>query len=85
MIIDGDEQKVYLFGGLSDRAGEEANDFWCWDIPSGRWTELPRTANTPSGRTSPGLAIDTKRKRIYMLGRAVDLYNSRAPVDFKVS
>ena len=82
MLVDPETQILYLFGGwdgLKDLA-----DLWCYDIQARQWeclcTNTERQGG-PSARSCHKMCIDYVNKKIYTLGRFVDLKLRRTSTD----
>jgi hypothetical protein len=66
MVYDDARERVVLFGGQSDSAGNALDDTWEWD--GSAWTEIA-TASAPSPRgVHGGMAYDTARERVVLRG-----------------
>jgi hypothetical protein len=68
MVRDELRGKVLLFGGTDPYAGKMFNDLWEWDPLTGRWTELVQPALRPVPREQFGMAFDTRRNRLVVVG-----------------
>lgn len=73
MVIDPTEDRIYLFGGWNGQ--KDMSDFWSYSIRSNTWTCLDTDTSAsggPTPRSCHKMAIDTQRKKIFILGRYVD-------------
>ena len=73
MCIDPFGEKIYLFGGWNGK--QDISDFWVYNLCTHQWTCLfadCSKAGGPSARSCHKMCMDTKRKRIFVLGRYLD-------------
>ncbi|HRG99141.1 MAG TPA: kelch repeat-containing protein [Polyangiaceae bacterium] len=70
MASDTTHGKVYLFGGQGAPGATRNNELWEWS--GGNWTQLcttaPCNAMMPTARAIAGLAYDTARDRLVLVG-----------------
>lgn len=68
MVYDEAINKLVLFGGERS-AGSQEDRTWLFDGANREWTALPANPpNTPSARSSEGLAYDATRGQIVLFG-----------------
>ena len=74
MCIDSYSETIYLFGGWDGT--KDLSDLWSYDIESGQWCCISRDTSLeggPSARSCHKMCLDPIRKKIYTLGRYLDV------------
>eukprot|EP00002_Diphylleia_rotans_P015236 TRINITY_DN2953_c0_g1_i3.p1 TRINITY_DN2953_c0_g1~~TRINITY_DN2953_c0_g1_i3.p1 ORF type:complete len:659 (-),score=113.86 TRINITY_DN2953_c0_g1_i3:63-2039(-) len=74
MCIDSEDGFIYLFGGWDGQ--NDLGDFWCYDIKKDDWTLISENTEQdggPSPRSCHKICFDQAERKIYTLGRYVDL------------
>ncbi len=65
MVYDNSNEKVILFGGVT--AHGYSSETWLYDTSNNRWTKV-FPSPTPSGRSYPGMAYDSKNGKVVLFG-----------------
>eukprot|EP01103_Thecamoeba_quadrilineata_P009060 TRINITY_DN1876_c0_g1_i1.p1 TRINITY_DN1876_c0_g1~~TRINITY_DN1876_c0_g1_i1.p1 ORF type:complete len:733 (-),score=108.15 TRINITY_DN1876_c0_g1_i1:57-2255(-) len=82
MCIDSVDGQIFLFGGWD--GNNELGDFWRYDLRESKWhciSQDTQLDNGPCPRSCHKICYDEKTKRIYTLGRFLDVDNPAAPTD----
>jgi cysteine-rich repeat protein len=70
MVYDVENQRVVMFGGTIDDAGNSSEETWVWK--DGSWQDITSTAaaepGQPRGRAKHAMAYDPVRREIVMFG-----------------
>jgi hypothetical protein len=66
MTYDPATKKILLFGGWGTNG--VLNDLWTYDTATHTWTELKASGTLPPGRMLHGVALDTKRHLLLIVG-----------------
>jgi hypothetical protein len=67
MVVDEENDKFYMFGGWD--GSNDLNDFWSFDMKTEKWQLLPTTDRTPSKRSCHKMVLDSKNRKIFLLGK----------------
>jgi hypothetical protein len=73
MVWDGTKQILWLFGGWD--GGRELGDLWCFNPQTTLWKcvqEDARQHGGPGPRSCHKIAIDERRRLLYVMGRFVE-------------
>lgn len=74
MCIDSHNEIIYLFGGFNGK--NDLSDFWSFDLKTQKWKCLFADCSEtggPDARSCHKLCLDPKRKKIFTLGKYLNL------------
>jgi N-acetylneuraminic acid mutarotase len=68
MVLNDNDQKIYLFGGWSKAADVDHNDLWSYDSAANTWTAVKPTGDLPGARSGCALAYDQVENKLVLFG-----------------
>ncbi|KAG4303590.1 hypothetical protein PCK1_000108 [Pneumocystis canis] len=75
MCIDQEERIIYLLGGWDGY--KDLSDFWSYSIKYNTWKKISNDTllqNGPSPRSCHKICFDSKKKKIYVLGKFIEAH-----------